>query len=62
MSKMVKFAKDLGDAHIEFSPEDAGRSDPEFLVDVVRRAHPPPAALSATGFSRRLRLTLAVSA
>ena len=45
VSKMVKFAKDLGDAHIEFSPEDAGRSDPEFLVDVVRRARPPPAAL-----------------
>ena len=49
MSKMVKFAKDLGDAHIEFSPEDAGRSDPEFLVDVVRRARPPPAALLTSG-------------
>jgi len=44
-SRMVKFAKDLGDAHIEFSPEAAGRPDPEFLVDVVRRARPPPAAL-----------------
>jgi 2-isopropylmalate synthase len=34
VAKMVKFAKDTG-ADIEFSPEDAGRSDPEFLCDVL---------------------------
>lgn len=34
VAAMVKFAKDTG-AEIEFSPEDAGRSDPEFLVDVL---------------------------
>lgn len=34
VAKMVKFAKDTG-ADIEFSPEDAGRSDPEFLIDVL---------------------------
>ena len=28
----VKFAKSLGCDDIEFSPEDAGRSDPEFLI------------------------------
>ena len=32
-SKMVAFAKSMVD-DIEFSPEDAGRSDPEFLIDL----------------------------
>jgi len=31
----VKFAKSLGCNDIEFSPEDAGRSDPEFLYQVL---------------------------
>ena len=31
----VKFAKSLGCDDIEFSPEDAGRSDPEFLIKVL---------------------------
>jgi 2-isopropylmalate synthase len=31
----VKFAKSLGCEDIEFSPEDAGRSDPEFLYRVL---------------------------
>ena len=31
----VKFVKDLGCNDIEFSPEDAGRSDKEFLVQVL---------------------------
>jgi len=34
VAKIVKFAKDTG-ADIEFSPEDAGRSEPDFLVDVL---------------------------
>jgi 2-isopropylmalate synthase len=35
--EMVAFAKSLC-ADIEFSPEDAGRSDPEFLVEVLTEA------------------------
>jgi len=31
----VKFAKSLGCNDIEFSPEDAGRSDPEFLLRIL---------------------------
>ena len=31
----VKFAKSLGCTDIEFSPEDAGRSDPEFLYRIL---------------------------
>lgn len=31
----VKFARSLGCDDIEFSPEDAGRSDPEFLYRVL---------------------------
>jgi len=31
----VKFAKSLGCNDIEFSPEDAGRSDPEFLYRIL---------------------------
>ena len=31
----VTFAKSLGCEDIEFSPEDAGRSDPDFLVRVL---------------------------
>ena len=31
----VKFAKSLGCDDIEFSPEDAGRSDPEFFIKVL---------------------------
>jgi len=31
----VEFAKSLGCDDIEFSPEDAGRSDPEFLIKVL---------------------------
>lgn len=31
----VKFAKSLGCDDIEFSPEDAGRSDPEFLFQIL---------------------------
>lgn len=33
-ARMVAFAKALGVEDIEFSPEDAGRSDPHFLVDL----------------------------
>ena len=33
----VKFAKSLGCNDIEFSPEDAGRSDPEFLYSGCRQ-------------------------
>jgi len=33
--KAVSFAKSLGCDDIEFSPEDAGRSDPEFLVRIL---------------------------
>ena len=33
----VKFAKSLGCDDIEFSPEDAGRSDPEFLYHILSR-------------------------
>ncbi|MGA7932382.1 MAG: 2-isopropylmalate synthase, partial [Kovacikia sp.] len=35
--EMVAFAKSLVD-DVEFSPEDAGRSDPEFLYEVLERA------------------------
>lgn len=31
----VKFARSLGCDDVEFSPEDAGRSDPEFLIQVL---------------------------
>lgn len=34
-TKAVAFAKSLGCEDIEFSPEDAGRSDPEFLYKVL---------------------------
>mmetsp|Transcript_50483 Transcript_50483/g.68641 ORF Transcript_50483/g.68641 Transcript_50483/m.68641 type:complete len:642 (-) Transcript_50483:532-2457(-) len=37
-SKAVAFAKSLGCDDIEFSPEDAGRSDPEFLYRVLAAA------------------------
>ena len=33
----VTFAKSLGCNDIEFSPEDAGRSDPEFLYEILSR-------------------------
>jgi len=33
--KAVTFARDLGCDDVEFSPEDAGRSDPEFLERVI---------------------------
>ena len=33
--KAVQFAKSLGCQDIEFSPEDAGRSDPEFLYHIL---------------------------
>lgn len=33
----VQFAKSLGCNDIEFSPEDAGRSDPEFLYQILSR-------------------------
>lgn len=33
--KAVKFTKSLGCDDIEFSPEDAGRSDPEFLYQIL---------------------------
>lgn len=33
--KAVKYAKSLGCVDIEFSPEDAGRSDPEFLCRIL---------------------------
>ena len=33
--KAVTFAKSLGCDDIEFSPEDAGRSDPEFLYEIL---------------------------
>ena len=36
-SEMVAYAKSLND-DIEFSPEDAGRSEPEFLYQVLERA------------------------
>lgn len=35
--KAVTFAKSLGCDDIEFSPEDAGRSDPEFLYRILAR-------------------------
>uniref|UniRef100_A0A7S2UIL1 2-isopropylmalate synthase n=1 Tax=Attheya septentrionalis TaxID=420275 RepID=A0A7S2UIL1_9STRA len=35
-AKAVRFAKSLGCDDIEFSPEDAGRSDPEFLYKVLK--------------------------
>ena len=34
--KAVKFAKSLGCEDIEFSPEDAGRSEPEFLYRILK--------------------------
>jgi hypothetical protein len=49
----VKHLKSLGCNDIEFSPEDAGRSDPEFLYQVRSPApRPPPAACCAWGRQR----------
>ena len=31
----VEYAKSLGTQEVEFSPEDAGRSDPDFLCEVL---------------------------
>jgi 2-isopropylmalate synthase len=35
--KAVQYAKSLGCNDIEFSPEDAGRSDPEFLYEILSK-------------------------
>ena len=33
--RAVEFARSLGVDDVEFSPEDAGRSDPDFLCEVL---------------------------
>ena len=45
--EMVSFAKSFVD-DVEFSPEDAGRSDPEFLYQVLERAIAAGATISMT--------------
>lgn len=51
----VKFARSLVD-DIEFSPEDAGRSDPEFLVDLCAAVSWP--TLESSAISLRNNRTL----